>query len=74
MTHVQLPAPRLDGRDRETFDRSMGVIRAAEHELIVKHGVPVEAAIRLVQEVHQAAFDRGWYLASPIAGTKENRS
>ena len=66
------PAPVLTGRDRETFDRSMAAIRAAEHELIVQHGVPVEAAIRLVQNVHQAAFDRGWYLASPTAGTKEN--
>jgi hypothetical protein len=52
----------------------MGAIRAAEHELIVKYGVPVEAAIRLVQDVHQASFDRGWYCASPTAGIKENRS
>lgn len=72
MTHAQPPAPELSGRDRETFDRSMAAIRAAEHELIVTHGVPVEAAIRLVQGVSQAAFDRGWYLASPTAGTKEN--
>lgn len=72
MTPQPSPAPQLTGRDRETFDRSMAAIRAAEHELIVKHGVPVEAAIRLVQDVHQAAFDRGWYLASPTAGTKEN--
>lgn len=72
MTHEQPPAPELTGRDRETFDRSMAAIRAAEHELIVTHGVPVEAAIRLVQNVHQAAFDRGWYVASPTAGIKEN--
>lgn len=71
MTH-EPEAPKLTGRDRETYDRSIGAMRAAEHELITKHGVPVDAAIRLVQEVQQAAFDRGWYLASPTAGTKEN--
>lgn len=70
MTHNP-EAPVLTGRDRETYDRSMGAIRAAEHELITQHGVPVEAAIRLVQSVYQASFDRGWYLASPTAGTKE---
>lgn len=63
--------PVMEPRDRETFDRQMGAIRAAEHELITKHGVPVADAIRLVQEVHQASFDRGWYLASPTAGIKE---
>lgn len=59
--------PVMEPRDRATFDEAMGAMRAAEHELIIKHGVPVADAIRLVQQVHQTAWNRGWYLANPAA-------
>jgi hypothetical protein len=65
------PLPHMEPRDRETFDAVAGAMRAAEHELIVEHGVPVVDAIRLVQAVHQASWDRGWYLRGSESGTKE---
>jgi len=73
MTHTVGPRPD-ETRERESFDRYMQAVNETQSELILRWGVPVEDAVRLVYDLANAARDRGWDTAvHPIAiVTKEN--
>lgn len=59
--------------ERASFDRYMAAIREAQSELIVRWGVPVEDAVRIVYDLAGAARDRGWDAALlPLTLPKEN--
>lgn len=64
--------PQAEQRERESFDRYRKVADDAVMELILKHDVPVDVANRLVYDVQQAAWNRGWDVAvRPMTVTKE---
>jgi len=65
--------PTDEQRERESFDRYRKTADDAVMELILKYGVPVEAANHLIHDVQLAAWNRGWDVAvRPMETTKEN--
>jgi hypothetical protein len=70
---TESPEERAERRERESFDHYRKVADDAVMELIIQHNVPVEAANRMIYDVQQAAWSRGWDVAvRPMTMTKES--
>lgn len=71
----ETPEQRAERKERESFDHYRKVADDAVMELVLRHGVPVDVANRVVYDVQTAAWNRGWDVAvRPMESIKENGS